>query len=343
MRAWTLDPLRDERWPGFVARHPLASVFHSRGWLEALWRTYGFQPRAVTTSPPDAPLDDALPFCIVGGLRGDRLVSLPFSDHCAPLVPDGSRLEVLAAHLVGEVAAGRARSVEARPPDGPDVPGMTRGAEYVLHTLDLSAPPGEIFQGFHPSSTRRAIRRAEREALRYERGNSDELLAVFYRLLTATRRRHGVPPPPVAWFRNLAACVGDALAIHVASKDDRPVAAILTLSSPGALVYKYGGSDASRHPLGGMPFLFWQAIQWAKEGGRVTLDLGRSDLDQLGLIAFKDHLGARRSTLVYYRHPAARPSGAGRGWAGRLARGVFSRLPDPLLALAGRLLYRHFA
>ena len=167
------------------------------------------------------------------------------------------------------------------------------GAEYCLHRLDLRPEITEIFRRFHHSSTQRAIRRAEREGLTYEAGTSDRLLASFYRLLRMTRRRHGLPPQPLAWFRNLVACLGDQVAIHVASKDGRPIASILTLSFKKTMFYKYGGSDAAHHRLGGMPFLFWRVIQDARARGFEELDLGRSDLDQPGLIAFKDH-SARR-------------------------------------------------
>ena len=79
-----------------------------------------------------------------------------------------------------------------------------------------------------------------------------------------TRRRHGLPPQPLAWFRNLVACLGDRVSIHVASKDGQPIASILTLSFKKTMFYKYGGSDAAHHRLGGMPFLFWRLIQDAQ-------------------------------------------------------------------------------
>ena len=66
---------------------------------------------------------------------------------------------------------------------------------------------------------------------------------------------------------------------------------------------------------------------------------GRSDVDQPGLIAFKDHLGATRSTLQYYRHPR-QPETASSQWIARAARGTFSHLPDVALDLAGKLIYR---
>ena len=148
------------------------------------------------------------------------------------------------------------------------------------------------------------------------------MLSSFYGLLRLTRRRHGLPPQPLAWFRNLVACLGDGLTIHVASKDGVPIAGILTLSFKKTMVYKYGGSDARHHSLGGMPFLFWRAIQEAKARGIEELDLGRSDLDQPGLIAFKDHLGATRTTLTYYTSPAS----------GARARRTTARSPAPPVA-----------
>jgi len=71
------------------------------------------------------------------------------------------------------------------------------------------------------------------------------------------------------------------------------------------------------------------------------LDLGRSDVDQPGLGTFKDHLGATRSTLTYYRYPPSAHQAGRTGWVSRVGRGVFAHLPDAALDLAGRLLYKH--
>ena len=131
------------------------------------------------------------------------------------------------------------------------------------------------------------------------------------------------------------------MTIHLAAKDGTPVAGILTLTFKQSMVYKYGGSDAAHHSMGGMPFLFWRAIEAAKALGAEALDLGRSDLDQPGLIAFKAHLGAVRSELAYYTSPEPRARALGRGPAARLAGMAVRYLPDTALDLTGRLLYRH--
>jgi lipid II:glycine glycyltransferase (peptidoglycan interpeptide bridge formation enzyme) len=198
----------------------------------------------------------------------------------------------------------------------------------------------QVFAGFHHSSTQRAIRRAEREGVTCDTGSSDELLQDFFSLLRMSRRRHGLPPQPISWFRNLRRTMGERMVVRVARYRGLAVAAVLTLTAGRGVVYKYGGSDAAHHALGAMPFLFWQVIQAAKDAGAAELDLGRSDLDQPGLITFKDHLGAKQSIVTYYGQTAHRTSLLRQAWVSRTSGRVVSALPNMALDLAGRLLYR---
>ncbi|HTV00768.1 MAG TPA: GNAT family N-acetyltransferase [Luteitalea sp.] len=336
---YAVDPLTDGRWDALVASHPHATVFHTRGWLTALARTFGYEPFVLTTTR-QGPLANGLLACRVRTVVARRDVSLPFSDHCEPLVTDLATLDELVSALREPLPGRRVRSIEVRPRSGVSMPGLAVGSRYCLHVLDLARPLPSIFAGFDSSNTRRAVRRAEREGLDYESGQSEHLLSRFFTLFRLTRRRHAAPPQPIAWFRNLMASLPDAARLHVASKSGNPVAAMLTLTRGRTMVYKYGGSDASQHRLGGMPFLFWRVIEAAHADGIQELDLGRSDLSQPGLIAFKDHLGAARSTLTYSRAPAAAAS-ANASPLAVAARRALTRLPDALFDLSGRMAYRH--
>src|SRR5262245_60870472 len=60
-------------------------------------------------------------------------------------------------------------------------------------------------------------------------------------------------------------------------------------------------SDERYHNLGGMPRLFWHAIEEARSHGLRDLDLGRSDWDQERLVRFRDHLGATKTTHQYWQ------------------------------------------
>jgi CelD/BcsL family acetyltransferase involved in cellulose biosynthesis len=341
-----IDPLRDPRWPEFLQCHPHASIFHTPGWLEALRRTYGYQPIAFTTSPSaQAALADGLLFCRINSrFTGRRLVSLPFSDHCEPLSSNLENLTEFLRFLEQNLKKEKWRYVELRPLNslGNRLSGFEQNQTSFIHILNLTASQDEIFRSFHKDSIQRKIRRAEREGLAYDEGRSEQFLEQFYQLLLRTRRRHQLPPQPRAWFRNLIDCLGDQLKIRVASKDGQPMASILTLQFKNVMVYKYGCSDARYHNLGPMHLLFWKSIQEAKNNGLKEFDLGRSDADNAGLVEFKDRWGTTRSTLDYLRYPAVDVKSDSReGWRARVAKQLFLRMPDGLLEAAGKLLYRH--
>ena len=344
MDVYSFDPLEDSRWAEFVARHPKASVFHTSGWLRALQRTYRFEPIAFTTCRPTDELQNALVFCAVRSrLTGSRLVSLPFSDHCEPLVQRPDELQELCSAVQRHRPEEHWRYVEMRPasPDASLEAGFGQDQSFLLHRLDLRPNLDALLASFHKNSIRRNIRRAEREQLTYEHGRSDPLLGKLCSLLDLTRRRHQVPLQPRAWFDNLVKCLGENVCIRIASKDGQPVAGMLTLAHGKSVVYKYGGSDARLNSLGGMPFLFWKTVQHAKSLGAGELDLGRSDRDADGLIAFKEHLAATRSTLTYWRCPDAVRSVSNSTWTIRIARRAFAWLPAGVRRASGRLLYPH--
>ena len=348
-----------------VARHPRASVFHMPGWLEALRRTYGYEPVAYTTTPPGTALANGMVLCrVYSRLTGRRIVSLPFSDHCDPLVEHAGDLESLMRALERDCLGERCAYFEVRPRTAlsTSAPELEPAQTFCLHSVDLTPGLEDIFHRLHKDSIQRKIRRADRDGVIYEEGRGDALLEQFYHLLLRTRRRQHLPPQPRAWFRNLVDCLGDQVKIRVASKDGHPIASIVTLSFRDMMVYKYGGSDERFHILGGMPLLLWRSIQEAKGNGARELDLGRSDCDNPGLITFKDRWGASRSQLTYWRYPARLapvttpgwrtkvPSGVLpyipnslviADWRTKVAKRIFPYIPDSLLIATSKLLYRH--
>ena len=341
---YAIDPLRDSRWQELIVRHPNTSVFHTRGWLGALQATYGYEPVAFTTSAPTENLTNALLFCVVRSwLTGSRLVSLPFSDHCEPLVEDADQFIKLCTHAESLRAKERWKYVEIRSANSllDFDSDFSRTTTYHLHRLDLRPSLDALHKGFHKDCIQRKISRAERESLTYEAGRSPSLLQQLYGLLQLTRSRHHLPPQPFEWFQSLVTWMGKDACIRIASKGGRPVAGILTISHGKKMVYKYGGSDTQFNSLGGTPMLFWQAIKEAKEAGAQELDLGRSDLDNPGLITFKERWSATSSTLTTWRAPIVTASPSFEHIKVRLAKEVCARLPGSVLTLAGRLLYRH--
>jgi len=339
-----IDPTKDTRWDSFLGRHPAASVFHTSGWLEALRRTYGYQPVAFTSSPAGSPLADGIVCCgISNWLGGRRLVSLPFSDHCLPLAEDTEQLSSLVGLLRKNLTSTKWRRLEIRTTDAAvsRCEGFEKSAVFFLHKLDLNPPMDEIFGKLHKDCVQRKIRRAEREELTYEEGTSEPQVARFYGLLSTTRQRHGLPPQPLSWFHNLVACLGDRVKIRIALKNGRPVAGILTLQYKKTLVYKYGCSDEKFSQLGGMQSLLWRAIQDAKKAQLSEFDLGRSECDNSGLVTFKDRWNATRTKLVYLQYPRPFAHSIRLTAQSSISKRVFGCMPNGLRTATGRLLYKY--
>src|ERR1700722_1610771 len=337
------EPLADARWERFLSKHPRASLFHSTPWLQALSRTYGYEPIVYTTSPAGQDLENGIVVCRVESwLTGRRLVSLPFSDHCEPLVDAIDQLNELLTPALQELREHKIKYIDIRPLSL-SFSEATAGAEsYFLHSLDLRPSLDELYKKLHGDSIRRKIQRAEREKLTLEVGSSEILLEAFYNLHIITRQRQQLPPHPLKWFRNVLICLGKDAQIRVARKNGKAIASIFTVSHKQKMVYKYGCSDAHSHNLGGMQFLFWHLIRYSKEHGFVELDFGRSESTNTGLVTFKDRWGTKRQLVTYLRYPARPVTGEqDPSMLMKLGKKVFSRCPQGVLRLAGNLLYPH--
>src|SRR3989441_115895 len=152
LTVYTFNPLEDPRWAEFVHRHPRASVFHTPGWLEALRRTYGYEPVTYTTTPPGSELTNGVVLCrVYSRITGRRMVSLPFSDHCEPLVERPEDLEGLLHALELDCTKERWKYVEIRPRTAYAGPpgGLEPAQAFYFHAVDLNPELTEIFHRCH--------------------------------------------------------------------------------------------------------------------------------------------------------------------------------------------------
>lgn len=344
---YQFDPTTDPRWPELVARHARSSVFHTVGWLKALQRTYRYASVAFTTSAPGEDLKNGIVFCDIDSwLTGNRLVSLPFSDHCEPLCDSAEDENFLIRNLQTTLIKQKWKYLELRPINanfgqaGGNA-GFLSAGKYFLHRLDLGPDLNSVFRSLDRDSVQRRIQRAQRAGLIEKCGRSDELLNHFYALFVITRRRHRLPPIPYAWFNNLIQCQDKALEIRLAYKDNAPIAAILTLQFRNVVYYKYGCSDARLNRFGATPWLLWRAIESGKSNGAQKFDMGRTQEDNAGLLAFKNHWVPQPERLVYWKFPESSAVGSIDRWKLQMAKRVFSHMPNRLLTITGRLIYRH--
>lgn len=339
-----VNPLQPSNWDAWVKTAPRAGFFHSSAWARVLTDTYGFAPVYLAATRAGV-MRGALPLMEVDSwLTGRRGVGLPFTDECEPLCADADTFQTL---FQSALALGRARGwkhVECR--GGREfLPGVPPALEHYTHELTLSADESALFAGLD-GAVRRAIRKAGKEGVSVEISRDLEAVKVFYQLQGQTRRRHGLPPQPFTWFRNihrqvLAQNMG---IVVVARKGHTPVSAAVYFHWGGQAVYKYGASDQRFQHLRGSNLVMWAAIKWFAGQGLDRLHLGRTSLVHAGLRQFKLGWGARETRLAYYKFDLLREQfvverDETAGWHNRF----FRLAPVALARLAGRMLYRHWA
>ena len=338
-----IDPLSDRAWDGLVATHPESTFFHSSAWAKVLHSTYGHEPVYHRFYRGDK-LAAMLPMMEVrSALRGRRGVSLPFTDSCGPLYfgqTDSS--QAMLEHLVNTSRVRNWKYFEVRGQRA-SLPTSSPSLSFYNHILDLNGSPDDLLNQF-ASPVRRAIRKAEDNGLVTEMSSDLAPLLEFYNLHVLTRKRHGLPPQPISFFKNIHKYVLKARLgfVVLARHGSRPVAGAVFFHAGKKAIYKFGASDAAQQELRGNNLTMWRGIQTLAQRGFETLDFGRTSLTNEGLRRFKRSWGAQEKVVEYTKFDTASQSWAtARDKASGFHNTIFRTMPAPLNRLAGELLYPH--
>src|SRR4051794_18448913 len=89
------DPRSDDRWLA-LASSSRGSLFTSPPWIRAVCDAYDFTPEAQVITDADGQPTDGFAWVPISDFRGDRIVSMPFSDRAEPFVSDPGTWSLLA-------------------------------------------------------------------------------------------------------------------------------------------------------------------------------------------------------------------------------------------------------
>jgi hypothetical protein len=342
MAIHVVNPLEMPDWDERVLGGPDHSFFHSAAWARALVATYGFKPAYLVVPEGDRfalmmPLMD-----VNSRLTGRRGVSLPFTDQCPPSV---LREDLFAQAVEAAVGHGEQRGwryIEWR--DAGRFEGTLPASElFHVHDVDLARTGPDLFRSLSDNN-RRNIKKAQREGLAISVGTSLDSLEAFCHLNLITRKRHGLPPQPRAFFRNVHEHIiaREHGLVVSASHQGRVVAASVFFHFGKKAIYKYGASDLAYQHLRPNNLVMWEAMDWYNARGFETLSLGRTEMDNPGLLQFKRTWGGKERLAKYHRYELRKREYAPlRAPASARFESLFSRLPTWVLRLVGRAFYKH--
>lgn len=338
-RVENINPLNHSGWDALVASHPNLSFFQGAAWARVLAESYGFTPHYFATEQAVLPLME-----VDSWLTGRRGIGLPFTDDCEPLGTDHESLQKL---FQAAVEFGKHRGwkyIECR--GGRELFGdVPASLSFYGHRLTLAADEAHLLKNMD-GSARRAIRKAENEGVTVEISQSLAALRDFYSLHCLTRKRHGLPPPPFAFFRNIHRYIlsQNLGMVAVASHQGRKIAASVYFFQNDRAIYKYGASDMAWQALRPSNLVMWTAMKWLAQRGATSLHLGKTALANEGLRRFKLTLGAAEEKIEYVKYDLwqsefVTDTDAIVGWHNR----IFQAMPPFAARLVGRVLYRHWA
>lgn len=274
-------------------------------------------------------------------LTGRRGVCLPFTDYCDPLMDAKQAISLPETFLDLSKQMGWSymefRGSERFFENAPS-------CEFFYgHILDLSPGADDLFKSLR-DSTRRNIRKAQKEGIKIIVSDTADALHEFYRLNQMTRRDHGLPPQPYSFFKHLQECVlSKGLGfIILAYHKDQVIAANMYFRFGARLIYKYGASDKDFQHLRANNLVMWEAVKWGCDTGCKTLCFGRTEPENEGLRQFKAGWGAQEYVIRYYRYNLDQEEfSAEHKPINPLFKKIFGIAPVPVLRGIGKLLYRH--
>jgi CelD/BcsL family acetyltransferase involved in cellulose biosynthesis len=342
-----VDPRTDPLWKQLVEKRT-SSVFHAPAWLHVLHEAYGLDVRSViVVNDAGEPLA-GLPFCHITDIVGDRVVSLPFSDYCDPLVEDEALWQAMVETLPATGDAIVLRCLHNRLPLRD--PRFTPFKKARWHGLSLQPDLEVLWQNLH-GSARRAIKKAERSGVIIRLAEDETELRAFFELhLQVRQHKYRLLAQPYQMFASLwkhFIATRDGCLL-LATYQDQIIAGILFLAWKDTLYYKFNASALDHLAPRPNDLMMWEAIQYARARGYAHLDFGLSDWDQEGLVRYKRKFASEEKSIEFLRYAPASSCPS----PGQQVRSLLPQLTDLftepsvpawITEKAGELLYKYFA
>jgi hypothetical protein len=337
-----INPTHFPSWDEILLRAPGASFFHSAAWARVMAESYGYTPLYFSVVERGK-LRALVPIMEVNSfLTGKRGVSLPFTDYCNPILDGGVSFQDLFARIIELGKSRRWKYVELR--GAHDLSPMTPCLiSYIGHTLELTKGEKALYSGLR-DSTRRNIKKAEKEKVEVRVEKTREAMGEFCRLNRLTRRDHGLPPQPYHFFEQLHRDIisKESGFIALAYFQGKAIAGNVYFHFGDQGIYKYGASDRTYQELRANNLVMWEAIKWFAGKGFKSFCFGRTEMENQGLQQFKAGWNPEEHQIHYYRYDlrgSAFVSGKQKGTP--IYTGIFRATPAPVLNVIGSLFYRH--
>jgi len=301
MKIISIDPIRSPLWKQLIEKKN-SDVFHSQQWLKVQEQTYDFNIRAkVLLDGADTPVA-GFPYVAINDMLSPRIVSIPFSDYCDPIINNLDEWKALTQKIVDREKSISIRCLHNEIPLDDKRFKLVNKARW--HGINLMPDIEELYKNIH-SSSKRAVRKAQKEGISIRLSQSEDDLRTFYEMhLNIRKKKYRLLAQSYSFLKNIWCnfIKSDQGALMLAEYEGQIIAGVLYLKWKNRLYYKFNASAINNLNLRPNDLIMWEGIKYAKKQGLEFLDLGLSDWDQEGLLRYKRKYATEEKTISFLKY-----------------------------------------
>ncbi len=265
----------EKRWDNFVINNNESTFYHQFRWKNVISEIYGHKPVYLLCENEFGDLNGVLPLFLIKDLfQRRRLVSIPFAPYGGTCT---ETKEAKAMILDEAINIGKKLGVdilELRCCNN-NHENFSCVNDYSTFKLNLSNGLDHIWKNFE-KTVRTAIRKGEKNDLRFELENDSESMIDFYNVYSENMKSLGTPVHDYNFFKKIQNAFPGQVQVAKAIKDDKIISSLLLLKFKDTLIYGWGSSLTEYLNLAPNNFIHWNCIKYASESGLSWYDFGRS-------------------------------------------------------------------
>jgi len=290
------------KWNDFTSQHPQVSPYHHFGWKKTIEKAYGHQCYYLIAENTDGEIIGVLPtVSITPPFLSGKLCALPFCDLGASLAIDESVEELLINKakdiaLQHKLPVFEYRASQKYSTDEDIIEPLSK-AHKVRMLLELPGSSEELLAGFK-TKLRSQIKKAVKNGLTAELGQTDQLIDEFYDVFSFNMKALGSPTHSKNWFKEIKNNYNEDMIISIIKHEGLPIGAGIVLFNGSMATIPWASTRREFNRLSPNMLLYWSLLKYSTDKGYKTFDFGRSSYGE-GTFKFKQQWGTKPVPLKW--------------------------------------------
>lgn len=306
----------NEKYNEFLQKNQDSYIFHTIEWKNVLEKTFGIKPYYILAKDSKNSIRGVLPLFYIKNFSGKKLISLPFSVF-GGLIADEGYAEPLLLKAIDLKEGLNCDFIQIRQPPNNNCELLIEknNLNKVKIRLDqqiLLGHPDFLWSKLH-NSCHKGIKKAQNNNVIVKKLVDEKKLKEVYKLELITKKRLGILPPSLDYYKNLWKFLhpGDYIDIFITEQDGEILSSNIFLKFKDRIIGISNATNMKGRKTSANYFMIWEAIKSSYNAGFKVFDLGSTpDVTKEpvsnefeGILTFKNSFGTANIPYCYFYYP----------------------------------------